>query len=36
MLVKMAENDVKKLQASGFYREISLVSGPDAEVNSDK
>ena len=34
-VIKMAENDVVKLQASGFYRDISLVSGPDAEVNSD-
>ena len=34
-VIKMAENDVVKLQASGFYRDISLVSAPDAEVNSD-
>jgi len=34
-VIKMAENDVVKLQASGFYRDISLVSGPDAEINPD-
>jgi hypothetical protein len=34
-VIKMSENDLKKLQASGFYRDISLSSGADPEVNSD-
>ena len=34
-VIKMAENDVRKLQASGFYRKIDLETGENAESYTD-
>jgi len=34
-VIKMAENDVRKLQAAGFYRKIDLETGENAESYTD-
>ena len=34
-VIKMAENDVRKLQASGFYRKIDLETGENSESFTD-
>ena len=34
-VIKMAENDVRKLQAAGFYRKIDLETGENAESFTD-
>tara|TARA_S200002703_G_scaffold103207_1_gene89480 strand:- start:495 stop:2948 length:2454 start_codon:yes stop_codon:yes gene_type:complete len=34
-VIKMSENEVKKLQASGFYRNVNLSLSGDVEVNSE-
>ena len=34
-VVKMPENDVKKLQAIGFYRDVDIEYGDNANVSSD-